>query len=182
MSNNGIKVVKRYALALYEVARSADCLDEVKKDVDFIDSLMASSEIRKFCLRESISPKDQMEFAKLAIIPYLDTVIGTNFIRTVVKNGRLAILPLLNEAFVEISNKQKGITVLDAEFANDPDQSLIEKIKERFDQKIPGQIRLEVKINPELIKGFRLIWNNRLIDNSIAGRLRQLRTTIMKNQ
>jgi len=168
-------VTKRYALALYEVANSAEKLDEVRKDIRFIASLMKEKQIRNFCIRTSTTPESRAEFIKTAFLPYLKSEITGNFMKTIVKNSREALLPFLPEAFREISDEKNGIITILADFAAEPDPEIVKEIKNRMHKKLGCEVRITTGIRPEIIKGFRVIWKNRLIDSSIAGGVRQMR-------
>ena len=172
---SGMMVTKRYALALYEVAESADKLDEVRKDIQFIASLMKEQQIRDFCRRTSSTPESRTEFMKIAILPYISSELTANFIKTVVKNSREDLLPLLPEAFREISDKKNGIVTVQADFAAEPDPGIVEKIKNKMHKRLGCEVRISTAVRPEIIKGFRIIWQNMLVDCSIAGRVRQMR-------
>lgn len=178
---NGQNLTKRYARALYEVSESEGDTN-VAKDVAYISGLMENREIRNFCIKDTFSAKSRREFAEIAIFPGMKSKLSGNFVNTVLKNDRIGIFPFLAEAFREIDDEYKGVTTVFAEFANTPEADIVKQIVKKMESKIVRQIRVEMSIKPELLKGFRVIWNNRLIDNSFVGRLRSLRKVLLKKQ
>ena len=178
---SGRLVTKRYAQALYEVAEEKGVMADVEADIAFIDTLMSNREIRNFCLKSSSSDNARREFAKIALYPHLTSELTKSFVRTVIENGREALFPFLNEAFQEISDAKEGIVTVIAEFAEKADKKLTDEIKTKMEKRLGCGIKIKEEINTDIIKGFRLMWNGRLIDDSVAGKVRKLRTALLNS-
>jgi len=178
--NDGTRVAKRYAKALYEAAETAGTLDAVKKDLQNIDSLMENREIRDFCKRPSTSRHAARQFAETALFPNIRTSEAKNLLDIVLKNTRLALLPLLKEAFEEISDAKTGVVSVDAVFASEPDEKLLNQVEKKMRERVGGTIRLRARTDKRLIRGFRILWNSRLIDRSVAGGVRDMRLALKR--
>lgn len=174
-----LSVIKRYALALYEVAEEKGELAAVSSDILFVNKLVRESdEIRSFVARKELSNQAMDTFAQTALYPHLSPLTA-DFIRTVVRNRRLAILPYLHEAFTDLQDVKQGRVKVVFETAQEPEHELVESVKQKLSERLAKDPVVEVVHEPKLLKGFRLIWENRLIDMSLAGRVRALRK-IMK--
>jgi F-type H+-transporting ATPase subunit delta len=177
---DGTRVAKRYAKALFEAAEASGEADAVAEDARYLESLMAVPEIRSFCLRPSVSRDAARKFAETALLPNARSKAFRNLVEVVLENGRLAVLPLLGGAFGEVADASAGITRVEAVFASEPDKELLKALEEKARKLAEGDIRLETKVDGRLIKGFRLLWNNRLVDRSVAGSVRGMRLALKR--
>ncbi len=175
---SGTRVAKRYARALLEAAEAAGELATVVEDVKFIASVMSLDEICDFCVRPSLSREVAREFVGTAFEPRLKSAVSKRFLEAVLENDRLALLPLFGEAFEVEVDTRNGVVKVDAVFASSPDSALLDRLKAKMGERAKGDIRLEFRVDERLIKGFRLIWNNRLLDRSVAGGIRGMRLAL----
>ncbi len=115
-----------------------------------------------------------MLFVETAFIPYVSDFTG-NMINTAVHNGRLAMLPLLPEAFQNVYDKRSGTARVLLETAHEPAEGLLDIVTEKMQKRTGKTIKLYHTVNPDLLGGLKVWCEGRLIDNSAAGRLTRLR-------
>ena len=177
---SGLFVAKRYAAALYEAALMKGQLDDVVKDIDTIDSLLNQADsLKQFCRRSGIGQKAAREFVNISFVPYVcQTTVS--FLKLIVENERLALLVLLREAFEEISDKKENRVRVNIELTEDPDDKFLGAVSRQMESRQKKEVLIKWSINKKLIKGFRIFWENRLIDRSAAGRLRKIRTILKR--
>ena len=177
---SGRLLVKRYALALYEVAEVKNQLQEIETDILSLVELMQEKEIRAFCLKGSLSRNSVKLFMELGLLPVMKNQLMKNFLMTVIENGRQALLPFLYDAFFEVKDIKNGITSVLVEFAFEPDKKILEHLKAKMTKKLASDVNLRYQVDKDALKGFRVFWNNRLIDRTAKGRIRQLRQALLK--
>ncbi|MDA3925817.1 MAG: ATP synthase F1 subunit delta [Kiritimatiellae bacterium] len=169
MSGPAISV--RYATALYQVADEMGTLDAVTEDMLFMNNLMNEApEIKQYCQKTRKINSQVLSFIEIAFLPYVSKHTGS-MIDTAVRNGRLTALPLIPDAFSNIANEKSGTAMAFLETAHEPTDDLIVLIKERMQLKTNKNIKLEHTVNPDLLGGFKVWCEGRMIDNSVAGRL-----------
>jgi len=177
---SGRRVVKRYAKALYEVAEESGELDSVNSDIKVIADLMSEPAIRGFCLRASSTAESRSQFLKIAFSPFITSSVMKNFINTVEENNREALLPYLPESYHEVLNERNNVINVVAEFASEPHEKLLSVLEEKLKKRLNSNIELIVRQNKNLLQGFRIIWQNNLLDRSAAGKLRELRKILLR--
>ena len=177
---SGRLLVKRYALALYEVAEAENQLDAIETDILSLVELMQEVEIKAFCLKGSLSRNSIKLFMELGLLPVMKNQLMKNFLMTVLDNGRQALLPFLHDAFFEVKDIKNGITSVLIEFAFEPDKKILEHIKAKMTKKLACDVNIHYQVDSDALKGFRIFWNNRLIDRTAKGRIRQLRQALLR--
>ncbi|RKX95483.1 MAG: ATP synthase F1 subunit delta [Spirochaetes bacterium] len=172
---SGRLVVKRYVHALFDVAEEASVLDEVKGDVAILAKILAEApQIRNYCLSPHNNRSEEKEFVETAFVPYLHEFTG-RMILVFCENGRLAGIPLIPAAFSELL-EIKGDTISAVlESAAELSPETIDEIVSRLEKHSGEKVRMEARILPKLLGGFRITRQNRILDLSVSGRIKKLR-------
>ena len=173
------KIVEPYAEALLELGVSSKSLDEVNNDMNIISQLLSDSpDFEKFLANPLVSQAAK----KKVVNDILEEQISKStlrFLMVLVNRGRIAFLGAVAERYLELSYKQASIeiaTVISAvQLSSDQQKALISKIA-----KITGaqEVKLQVKIDPELIGGFVVEVGSKRIDTSISGQLKQINSLL----
>ena len=102
-----------------------------------------------------------------------------NFLRAVIDNGRISVLPEIASQFRALKNTKAGssdATVFSA-FALDA-VTLVDlsvTLEKRFEKKL----NLTVELQPELIGGIRVVVGDEVLDTSVKARLEQMKSVLV---
>ena len=169
------KVAEPYAEALLELAKSNGALKETTNDMNIVTQFLAnSSDLKKF-LGNPLITKD----AKKNVVKDIfgEQIDGSTlkFLLLLVDRGRIEVLDSIAQKFLELSYKQDSIEIAkitsSIQLSADQQQSIAEKLKAITGAK---QIKLALKVDPQLIGGFTIEIGSKMIDTSIRGRLKQI--------
>lgn len=165
----------RYATALYDVAAAADELPDVDEDMKGIRRVLdALPETRRYCLNKRASASDGLKLVEIAFAPTLKSAKTVNALKAMAENSRLASLPFLPDAFSAVSAERENRLPVSVAFANPPEPAVLAKLKRELAERTGENVELSTEITPSLLGGFVITWRNRMIDNSVLGRVRQL--------
>lgn len=168
-------VAGRYARAFYEISEENNCKEDALKDMKTIQSIIKRiPSVRDYCLSVGENIREQKEFINITFIPYV-TVITKQLLNILINNKRLFTLPFLPAAFENIHNKKENIISANIESAHELSEPDVLNIKNQMQQRTGKKVELNISVIPELLGGFRIIWQNRILDFSAKGRLNQLR-------
>ena len=173
------KIVEPYAEALLELAVSTSTLDEVNNDMNIVSQFLSnSSDLEKFLSNPLVSQEAKKKVVN--DIPGEQISPSTlKFLMVLVDRGRIAFLDAVAQKYLEMSYKQASIeiaTVTSAvQLSSQQQKDLVKKLK-----KVTGaeQVKLQLKVNPELIGGFIVEVGSKLIDTSIAGQLKTINSLL----
>ena len=169
------KVAEPYAEALLELAKSNGSLKETINDMNIVTQFLAnSSDLKKF-LGNPLITKD----AKKNVVKDIfgEQIDGSTlkFLLLLVDRGRIEVLDSIAQKFLELSYKQDSIEIAkitsSIQLSADQQQSIAEKLKAITGAK---QIKLALKVDPQLIGGFTIEIGSKMIDTSIRGQLKQI--------
>ena len=136
--------------------------------------LANSSDLKKF-LGNPLITKD----AKKNVVKDIfgEQIDGSTlkFLLLLVDRGRIEVLDSIAQKFLELSYKQDSIEIAkitsSIQLSADQQQSIAEKLKAITGAK---QIKLALKVDPQLIGGFTIEIGSKMIDTSIRGQLKQI--------
>ena len=172
---SGRLVVKRYVHALFDAADEASVLDEVKGDIAVLAIILSEApQIRDYCLSPHNNRIHEKEFVKIAFVPYIHEFTG-RMLLILCENGRLAGIPFIPAAFSELLEIKGDTITAVLESAAELSPETIDEIIFRLEKHSGKKIRMEARILPKLIGGFRITRQNKILDLSVSGRIKKLR-------
>jgi F-type H+-transporting ATPase subunit delta len=101
-----------------------------------------------------------------------------NFVRVLIANGRLGLLPEIHAQFAELKNEREG--VLEAEIRtafpleNAQVNGLVADISKRFKRRVQPHVTLD----KDLIGGVHITVGDEVIDGSVRGKLADMATAL----
>lgn len=104
--------------------------------------------------------------------------IGRNFLRTVIDNGRVAVLPEIAQQFRSLVNAQQGSFDAVVYSAYDIDSTALADLAGVLEKRFGRKLTLKVELQPELIGGVRVVVGDEVLDTSVKARLEQMRVAL----
>ena len=169
------KVAGPYAEALLDLAKSNDSLKETTNDINIVSQFLAnSSDLKKFLENPLITRESKKNVVKDIIG---EQIAGSTlkFLLLLVDRNRIQVLDSIAQKFLELSYKQDSIEIAkitsSVQLSAEQQKEIAVKLKAITGAK---QIKLALRIDPQLIGGFTIEIGSKMIDTSIRGQLRQI--------
>ncbi len=180
MPNN--RLADRYAKSLIDLAIERSQLDIVRTNMQYFIALCNASSEFVNMLRSPIIKSDQKEKIVLAITSGNINELTAAFIFLLLRKGRESYLPEIANAFVHQYNTINDIHVVKlttaVDVSEETKQLIVSKVKIANNFKT---VELQTETNANLIGGFTLEFDNKLVDASIASDLRQIKKQFKDN-
>ena len=169
------KVAEPYAEALLDLAKSNDALKETTNDMNIVSQFLANSnDLKKFLANPLITRNAKKNVVKDILGEQIDPNT-LKFLMLLIDRNRIALLDGVSQKFLELSYKQESIEIAkvisSVQLSAQQQKNLAEKLKGITGAK---QIKLALKVDPQLIGGFTVEIGSKFIDTSIKGQLRQI--------
>lgn len=164
-----VTIARPYADAAFELARGAGALGPWSEALDRLAAVAADSNMRA-CINDPKLSADQLNTLVQEVGGNL-TAEQQNFVRVLVDNERLQVLPEIRDLFVALKNEHEG--VLEAEIASafPLDDAALAALKADLEARFQARLNVTVSIDPELIGGVRIAVGDEVIDASVRGKL-----------
>jgi len=173
-----LQVVRHYADALYQIAEETNAVPAVQKDMDTLaKTLREIPEVLAWCQKGNAHPGSGERFVEAAFVPLVGRLTG-NTLRLVARHDRLAAIPFFPQAFQAVVDKNTRTVRVTLETVQEPDQTLVDEVRAAMASRTGRQVALVHRVDPELVAGFRVLWDDRMLDLTARARLRNLKTQL----
>src|SRR6185295_8512530 len=156
--------------------RDGKTLSAWKDALDRMALIAADPEMQRLIANPKLLP------AQLAQV-FLDVAgkIGDeqkNFVRVLVENERLALLPEIRELFVVLKNEHEGVKEAHITSAFALDDAALKKLIAELEPRFSCKLNAKVTVDPELIGGVKIAVGDEVIDASVRGKLAAMATAL----
>ena len=172
-------IARPYAEALFK-AVSADLsasLESTSAWLDEIAAIAVSPEMQQYA--DSPKTSDDQSFdliSGVARVPL--TPAALNFIRMLVENGRLNVLPEIANQFHALKNARSGSSDAVVYSAFPIEGPALDDLAAVLQQRFRRKLNVSVSIEPELIGGVRVVVGDEVLDTSVKARLEQMKIAL----
>ena len=177
------RIASRYAKSLIDLALEQDKLESVLED---IKAFKKATENRDFflLLKSPIinATKKQQIFDALFEGEFDPMTMG--FMKIILTKGREEYLPEIVEEFINQYKEIKHITTVKLTSAAPLSAETVSKIKQRLvaSSATDDHVELIMKVDPELLGGFVIEFDDKLFDSSVVHKMELLKKEFGKNQ
>jgi len=179
MRNN--KLAVRYAKSLLALTVERGEIERAFSDMALIENTIAeSSDLRAMLVSPVIGKSGKLKVMN-AIFNNKVSVETSAFLTIIVNKGREYHLEEIAGAFVSLVKKHRNILSAELTTAIPADSAILEKVKAIISAVHNGGIEIAEKVDPNVLGGFLLKVDDKLIDASLTGKLRELRQEFLKN-
>jgi F-type H+-transporting ATPase subunit delta len=177
MSNG--TVAKRYAIALFQVAKEQNLLDEVEQELIVVKTVFTENQQLLSVLNHPKVTKETKKtlvkesFSKLSA-PVLNTLL------ILIDRHRQAMILSVLDFFIEVANIERGIA--DAKVYSVRELSEDEKnaLSQAFAKKVgKATLRIQNIVDKNILGGVKLRIGNRIYDGSISGKLARVERELL---
>lgn len=163
-----------YAKALFELVinKEADQLDKYVEDLALLKEAIINKEMISLLKNPSFS-QEQKTSLLLSIVNKPHDV-EVNFLKLLVQNARLEILPKVYDLFLDMVTQKRSQLTATIESAFELSDEHKNNIKQMLLKRFNKEVIINVIINPDLIGGVRIFIKDQIIDASIKGSLQKM--------
>ena len=168
-------IARPYAEALFKATQS-----ELQATADWLDELAAvcaNAQLQQFADNPKVT-QDQVLDVIAKVVKQKASAVAQNFLRTVVENGRLGVLPEVAVQYRAHLNAQSGSSDAQVFSAFEIDAATLAGIGEVLQKRFGRKLNLTVKLAPELIGGIRVVVGDEVLDTSVKARLDQMKVAL----
>lgn len=173
-------LARRYARALFQAAVEAGAEHAVSEDLGLVAETIAGSPELDTFLRSPCHGA-AIKHAVMADL-FAARVCATSMdgVRLIVARGRERLIPDIVRAYGELLDRRRGRVRVRIESALPLRPDGIDRVRARLSERLDMDVALDVATNSALIGGCVVLIGSRVLDNSLRGRLMDIRDRIMQ--
>ncbi len=172
-------VAKRYARALFELAREKKLVDQLLAELKLFYALVEKNENLRLVLKQPASLSREKLLASLLTAKY--STLFQQFLSLLLNNNRFELFSQIVAAYEEKHDQFKQVMPAQVVTAVPLSAKIAERLKQELKALYHSDIRLDNKIDPSMIGGLIIRIQGQVFDASIVHKLQQLKYYLTKN-
>jgi F-type H+-transporting ATPase subunit delta len=175
------RIATRYAKSLLDLAIEQGRLDVVTRDINTLKTATQNRDLLMM-LKSPIISADKKSAVMKALFGGMDQ-LTLAYINLLINKGREPFLPEIAAEYIAQYKRMSKITSVRITTAVPLDAATLEDLRKKLTDSVATQdnVEIETSIDPELIGGYVLEFDNKRYDASVASKLEDLRNEFTKN-
>jgi len=172
-------IAKRYATAMFELAKESDSLVTLEADIDTLDTALADSADLRALLASPVYTRDEVTRAIAALADRMglsQTVTGA--LGLMASKRRLFTLPQVLVALRALIAHEKGEVTAEVTSAQALSDAQAEQVATTLAERVGRKINLKKTVDESLIGGLVIKVGSQMIDSSIRAQLAALKKSM----
>jgi F-type H+-transporting ATPase subunit delta len=170
---------RRYAVAVFQVARATGNYDAWLRAFDAVNHDMTNATAREVFVNPAVPAEEK--WAALERIFANQPEQMRNLLHVLAERDRLGDLEQIALAFGELVNQERGVLTAEVTTAVPLDAELAQSVAERLGRYLrhdPTRLTIERRVDSSIIGGVVARIGDTIIDDSVRSRIARLRHTI----
>ena len=169
-------IARPYAEALFKASGSD--LGAAATWLDELAAIASNAQLQQYAGNPSVTSAQTFEVmtgvAKTAL-----PESAKNFLRAVIDNGRISVLPEIASQFRALKNAKSGSSDATVFSAFQLDAAALADLSATLEKRFGKKLNLTVELQPELIGGVRVVVGDEVLDTSVKARLEQMKVALV---
>lgn len=174
-------VSRRYATAVFSLAKAADAVERVADGLHRADDAIRSDpDVRRMFVSPVVNRLEKAKALEQALSASVDTLVLHTVLLLVRKRRERLLSPIVGE-YDKLALAERGLEPLEITSSHRLDRGELDAIVARLARSYGKTFDVREKVDPALLGGIRITMGDRRIDGSVAGRLDQLAREMFSN-
>ncbi|CAH0345080.1 F0F1 ATP synthase subunit delta [Bacillus sp. CECT 9360] len=167
-------VAKRYAVALFEIAKEQNLLDSIEEELRAVKEVFSTNnELQTFLQHPKVSAEAKRQLIDEAFANLSSQVKNTLLLMT--DRHRTDVISQMAASFIELANEENSVADAFVYSVRPLTDNEREAVSSAFAAKVGKRtLRIENIVDRSVLGGIKLRIGNRIFDGSVSGKLERL--------
>jgi F-type H+-transporting ATPase subunit delta len=166
--------------ALLDVAKKKGTFEQVEKDLDLVCNVITKFDnFRKILFHPSVTRDEKKKLIKKVFGEAVSN-LTKNFLNLLVDRRNEEILEFIPEIYRETINEKKGVLKAKIQTVVPLTEERLNNLRKSLDRLTGKTVEIEAVQEPNILGGMVVQIGNKMIDGSVASRLKNLKTKLME--
>ena len=177
----GAAVARRYARALFDLAKEADQVAVTREELAKVQEVLSVSPELRNALYRPTYPLSELCAAMRSVTTRLALNKTTqDFCSVLIESGRMRYFPEICAEFTQLVDQAQGRVAGEIITASSIDDSQVERLRQVLSERTGLDVQLSVQVEPSLLGGVIAKVGDLVFDGSLRAQLNQLRGNLTK--
>ena len=173
---------EKYSRALFEVAKENNELESIEKDIkNFMSLLKNSLEINNFIHNPTQSKENQNNVIKLLAEKLNFSKSLKNFMFLLVEKRRIFFVEKIINSFLRLCSQKRGEVKASLISSKELSETELNSISKELSFSTSSTIKLNYRVDKELIGGLKLQLGSFMIDTSLKNKLNKYKQKMLES-
>lgn len=166
--------------ALLDAALKKKKFEQIEKDLEFVcTAIKEYDNLKKLLLHPSIPREEKKDLIRKCFGASVSDLM-INFMCLLVDKRKEKILEFIPEVYQTAVNEKKGVLKVVVQATIPIAGERLDSLKKSLNKLTGKDTEVEVVQNPDILGGMVISMENTMIDGSVAGRLKNLKTRLLE--
>ena len=166
--------------ALLDVAKKKGTFEQVEKDLDLVCNVITKFDnFRKILFHPSVTRDEKKKLIK-KVFGEAVSDLTRNFLNLLVDRRNEGILEFVPEVYKGVVDEKKGVLKAKVQTVIPLTGERLNTLKKRLDKLTGKMVEIEAVQDSNILGGMVIQIGNRMVDGSVASRLKNLKTRLME--
>jgi len=170
-------IARPYATAVFNFANESKSLSNWSDTLVLLSTIIQDEHIKSIIEDTKILDSEREDLILNVCKGKLDEN-GSNFVKLLVENKRLLILPEISQFFEELKADAEGSIEAEIIMAEKPNQKTVDDLLKSLEKKSNKKIEGKVVIDTNILGGTKIVVGDSVIDASVRAQLDNLAFTL----
>ncbi|RFU70821.1 F0F1 ATP synthase subunit delta [Peribacillus saganii] len=175
-----ISVAKRYAVALFQIAKEQQLFDQIEEDLRAVKQVFTTSgELLEFLKHPKVTNEAKKQLIEDTFINISAPVKNT--LKLMTDRHRTDVIVQMAVDFIDLANEEKSVADAQVYTVRPLTDAEREAVSSSFSSRVgKSTLRIENIVDRSLLGGIKLRIGNRIFDGSVSGKLERLERELLK--
>ena len=171
---------RRYAKALLQIGDKQGNVPQLQQELEMVaTTVAANADLSRLVASPLVLPTKKAEVFETILAAAKVSQTLRHFFRVVAEAGRLNLLPEIRRTFADLVDERAGIVEAHVSSAQPMSDAQTQALLASLGTRTGKTIRLSWKQDPTLLGGLKVQVGSTVLDASLQGQLRQLKTKLL---
>lgn len=171
---------RRYAKALLQIGDQQGNVPQLQQELDTVAAAVtANADLARLVASPLVLPRKKAEVFEAILASARLSETLRHFFHVVAEAGRLNLLPDLRRTFADLVDQRAGIVEARVSSAQPLSEAQSQALVASLGRRTGKTIRLSWSQDPALLGGLKVQVGSTVLDASLQGQLRQLKTQLL---
>jgi F-type H+-transporting ATPase subunit delta len=160
-----------YARSLLELAEQSRSVDAVANDLETVSTLLEQNpDFEAFLASPYFAEQTKRDLVRKVLTGKLQA-LTLNFLSVMIDHDRGMFLPEIIGRYRQLYRVYQGYRTVEVTVAQPMNDEQMEKLSRELAEALHAKVDLDVHVDPSIIGGVVIRYEDKMVDNSVKGRL-----------